>query len=433
MTLAEKALCKSLYRWRILFDESKMKYTDISDWNFWYCKKHDLLDFLEISANALLWLKKKWTIPKYKWICYLQWWKKGYYNLFDEDTVAPINDKPVLNKKIEFLIANLCNNDQLAIEWVHKTILYKYQNLNEVIIPALLFHWIQWTGKWLFMELLKNIFGEVNTQVWITQANLDSQFMPYHWKKLIVEINEIYVKDDAQGKKVMSKLKALINEATVMVEKKGVDSIPMNSIAWFIMSSNEPIPLHLDGWGNSNRRFTVIETGRYIPKPEWQKIINSFTKENISSFIARLQDTYWIIKDDDILALDNESKRLLTEANETEGNQFFQWFEDKYPHINKISNDERNILLWKYRDEIWVSNANATSNYEINKFNAWLWFKYKKVNKVLKHKKERWYEIMKEVEWPWFWEDDKFTSQFWLAQNSKDHSINCKLPDNLNK
>ena len=416
MTIVEKSL-KGLYKWRILFDESKMKYTDISDWNFWYCKKQDLLDFLEIKQNDLLDLKKKWSIPKYKWICYLDWWREWFYNLFDKKTLSIPNDNPHINNKIEFLIKNLCNWDKEAIEWVEKAILFKYQNLNEVIIPALLFHWIQWTWKWLFLELLKRIFWEENTQEWLTQKDLDSQFFPYHWKKLIVEINEIFVKDDQQWKKVMSKLKAIINAPKIMVEKKWVDSIAMDSIAWFILASNEPIPLHLDWWDNSNRRFTVIETGSFIPKKEWSEIKKSFTKENISSFISYLIKKYWQI--DEIIALDNESKKQLKDAIETESNLFFQWFEEKYPDMKYITNYERSHLFWKYRDELWISNNNTNTNYEIKKFNEWLSFRYKKINKNFKwNQKERGYEITKEVQDKWYWTNEEWNAQFWLKECS---------------
>lgn len=413
MTIAENALNKSLYIWRILFDESKMKYTDVSEGNFWYCKKSDLLDFLEIKANDLLDMKKNWKIPKYKWICYRSWWQKWYYNLFREETVITKGDKPFITNEIKFLISNICNNDPEAIDWVYKAILYKYQNLNAVIIPAVVFHWIQWTGKWLFIEFLSRIFWKDNTQLWITQEMLDSRFIPYQWKKLIVEMNEIYVEDNKTGKKVMNKLKALINEKTVMVEKKWVDSMVIDSIAWFIMSSNEKIPIRLDGgWENGDRRFTIIETGRYIPLEEWTDIVNSFTDENISWFITWLEEKYWKIDKKDIKALDNESKRNLTEAMQTVGTWFFKWFEEKYPHIKYLTNSERDILLWKYRDDIW--DRWDDRSYSITFFNRWLWFRYKKVNKRLKWDdvKIRWYEIQKEVEGKWYWEHSEFDKKF---------------------
>jgi phage/plasmid-associated DNA primase len=58
----------------------------------------------------------------------------------------------------------------------------------------------------------------------------------------------------------MNKLKALIMEDKIMIEKKGQDAITVENIAWFIMSSNENKPVHLDNKDSGNRRFSIIKT-----------------------------------------------------------------------------------------------------------------------------------------------------------------------------
>lgn len=405
-----------LYKWRIFYDETKMKYCDVSDSNFWYCNKQDLADFLEIKPNDLNNLKQNWRIPKYKWLVYKDGWQEWYYNLFKKDTVIKIWKKSDCVKEIKYLISNLCNNDKQAIEWIEKAILFKYENLNEVIIPAVVFCGEQWTWKWLFLEFLTKIFWKENTQRGITQESLNSRFIPYHGKKLIVEMNELYVESTTHGKKIMNKLKALINESKIQVEKKGMDHITVDSIAWFIMSSNEKIPIKLDGWNTNDRRFTIIETGEYIPPQKGAEIYNSFTEENVGNYLKYLQNKYWekTLTTNDVIALDNESKRKLTEATQSVWDSFFKWLEKEFPYIKYITNHQRDILLWKYRDLI-DDNDDYDNRYSIRFFNWWLGFRYEVINLKFRdwiEKRERGYMIKKEVESKWYWTDEEFEELF---------------------
>jgi hypothetical protein len=50
-------------------------------------------------------------------------------------------------------------------------------------------------------------------------------------------------------------------------------------------------------------------------------------------------------------ALDNKDKRELEDNCESESNQFFEWFEQKYPYIVKISNIQFDILRDLYCNE----------------------------------------------------------------------------------
>jgi len=406
----------NLYKWRIFYDETKMKYCDVSDSNFWYCKKQDLLDFLEINPKDLNDLKRSWKIPKYKWLVYKDWWQQWYYNLFKKETVTDVWNKNSCIPEIKYLISNLCNKDKDSIEWVEKAILFKYENLNEVIIPALVFCGEQWTWKWLFLELLTRIFWKENTQRGITQESLNSRFVPYHGKKLIVEMNELYIENYNQWKKVMNKLKAMINESKIQVEKKGMDHIVVDSIAWFIMSSNEKVPIKLDWWSTNDRRFTIIETGEYIAPERGGEIYNSFTDENIWNFLKYLKNKYWenTLNTNDVIALNNESKRKLTEATQSAWDSFFKRIESEYPDINFITNNQRDDLLWKYRGLV-DDNEPFDNRYKIKFFNEWLSFRYEVANlrfRVAEEKRERWYLIKKEVEWKWYWTDEEFKILF---------------------
>lgn len=81
---------------------------------------------------------------------------------------------------------------------------------------------------------------------------------------------------------------------------------------------------------------------------------NTFTKEKIiREYVAWLYENYpEVVKMKSFEALDNEEKANLEESCEGVGNQFFEWFELKYPSIWRINLKQKQILLNIYRNEI---------------------------------------------------------------------------------
>jgi hypothetical protein len=89
-----------------------------------------------------------------------------------------------------------------------------------------------------------------------------------------------------------------------------------------------------------------------------------------------------------ILALDNEDKKELEKRSETTANLFFQWLEEEYKDINLITIQEREALVFMYRNEIGDID-DYDESYKAKYFNANLSVRYELVNKVIRDKKCR--------------------------------------------
>jgi len=397
----EKEKKQKLFKKRFFYDDTKLEYFDIK--NFSFQTSHNLSRHLYIKPKELEELRRNKKIPSYEWVCYFDWWKKWFYNLLDKSEMLQPSNNPDIHEDIWFLIWNICNNDQYNIEWLMKTILYKYTHLNDSIIPAVVFHWNWWTWKGLFTELLIMIFGEKNTLSNLTQEHLDSRFSTYSWQKLIVEYNEVWKCSISQAKKNLQKLKNLIFAKKIQIEKKQKDVVSVENIAWFLLSSNDNKPIHLDSTDSWNRRFSIIRTSKNkINKIDWWRIFDNIQKkENIENFLAYLFDLFPDIQQEKwIFPLENEDKKDLEFLSETVWNLFFKWIEKTYPNINKITNKEREFLLEIYRSEIWESEHND-DRYKIQYFNSWLSMKYKPTVIHINWQSIRWYLIDKKVKWIW--------------------------------
>ncbi len=393
---------QSLYRWRFFYNDTKKEYFDVKDLSF--TSGFSLARHLFLKTKELEDFRQENIIPTYEWICYYDGWKKWFFNLLDKSNTTYPSNTPEFNESIKKLIYNICNNNEENVEWILKAIIYKYTHINDVLVPAVIFHGVGWSWKWLFLKLLAQIFWHNNTLIGLTQDHIDGRFSAYQWQKLIVEFKELSVDWTAKGKKNMNKLKTFIMEEKIQIEKKWQDVISTENIAWFIMSSNEKKPVLLDSSDSWNRRFTVIKTWWSIWLDLWWEIAEVIKdKRNIENFVAYLFQKFPNIhKEKNILPLENDDKKELEGLSDTVWNLFFKWFEERYPHINKLTVDERDLYLTMYKNEIW-DNDPFDERYRPRFFNEWLSERYKYQQQLkINWKNSWWYRIKKDVEWPWY-------------------------------
>jgi len=328
-------------KYQLMYDKSKV--ADVHPWiSAW-----DLYDKMVLTHQ----------IPQYESLCYLEGWKDWHYNLLKPwSYMTTSNEDPFLHPDIERVLLNLCNDNEENLEWLHKSILYKITHINDVYLPAVIFFWPWGSWKWSFIKLLSYIFWKDNTLVWLWQDQLWSRFSAYNWKKLIVEYKEISSWNTRDDKKITDKLKGIIWEATILVEQKSKDPVEIENIARFHFSSNHALPLQMDSKHSWNRRFTVIKTWWKISSDEARDFHTAIDNRiNVSKYISRLYHTFpEVPKMKNFPALDNKDKRELEDNCESESNQFFEWFEQKYPYIVKISNIQFDILRDLYCNENWI-------------------------------------------------------------------------------
>lgn len=358
---------QELYYKRFFFDNKYLEIYDTQEKK--YIPKQKLLHFIQQNT----WVTEKDIIlPMYSWMCYWKWWKKGAYNLFKEETLLTPSETPELSPELEFLFNNLCNYDEKNINWLLSAIAYKYRNINSVRIPAVLFFWPGATWKGLFVKLLTHIFWDDNCLVWLNHYAMDGRFSPDTSCKLVVEYKEIVTTNTQDWKKMMNNLKSKFMEEKISLEKKWQDIQIVDNIAWNILSSNEQRALVLDSWESGNRRFSIIRTGQEkILLDDWQKIEKSI-RETSHHFLAYILDKYPPVHN--IEALENESKKDLEYLSQSYAERFFNWFELKYPDVNQITIQERNMLIQKYEKEIWDGYDQKDNSFFRN-FNNWLSFR----------------------------------------------------------
>lgn len=375
-------------------------------------KKDAVYDWMWIDHKELKELLNSWEIKKYYDICYWQWWKVDCYNILDEKLILKPSNNPIIHDDIRFLLENLCWNKKENFDWLNRAILYKFTHINDTLVPAVLFKWVWWSWKWTFIKLLTKIFDQENVMCWLWTQSLTSDFCPYTWHKIIVEVNELWWWNHKDAIRILDRLKSLIFEPRIMVNMKWIQPREVDNIAWFILSSNHQKPLQLDSWTSGNRRFTIINTWNWIPLEIWRKINDTINNiENVRDYLSWLFKTYNdVLYSNCINALENEDKELLTDQSESFVDKFFTWFNDNFPDINKITIRERNTLLWIFRNEVWEEDMIFDRKYSIEYFNNNLPHTVKNKKISIRWKTQHWYLVEKQINVGsnWYFQDEKY-------------------------
>lgn len=180
-----------------------------------------ILDYLELNnREELLLLRAAWTIKTYDGLVY---WKdkEWYLNILDKNSILQPNNKtPLLAPWIEKLFNSVCWWKQENIEWLEKAILYKYLNITDYNIPAVIFYWAGWTWKGTMMKLLSKIFWWENVVANLWQKDILWDFSWFNWNKLIVEFAEISSNNMNKDTQINNRLKWLIMAEKINVNKK---------------------------------------------------------------------------------------------------------------------------------------------------------------------------------------------------------------------
>lgn len=331
--------------------------------------------------------------PIYEWICYREGGKEGYYNLFDSGSLLQRSNNPVIAPDLDFLINNLCNYNKENIDWLLSAIAHKYENINSVRIPAVLFFWPWATGKWLFVKLLAKIFWKENCLEGMNQNAIEWRFSPDTSCKLIVEYKELVTSSTSEWKKTMNKLKSMFMEETISLEKKWQDIQTIENIAWNILSSNDQRAIVLDSSFSGNRRFAIIKTSNNKIDLEKGRIIEDAINNHSQDFLAYILDNYGWKKF--IEALSNKEKSDLEYLSESYSTRFFNWLQDRYPDINRLTNYERNILIVEYDTENGDWNDFRDTVFYRN-FNNWLPLNVEVASFIINKKTHRWYVLKKQ-------------------------------------
>jgi len=308
---------------------------------YWVDKKKlfrpkDVSNNLMCNENDLKQLRRYWYINTYDDLCYCSEWIDKHYNLLDVKTILHQWSEAVVDDDIKILVDNACWNKQENIDYLHKCILYKYHNLDDFTIPAIVFYWAGWSWKWTLISLLSTIFWEDNILWNLWQRDISWWFDTYKWQKLIVSFDEIASNNTRDDIRILNRLKNLIWAEKITINEKWEKQYQINNIAWFFISSNSNQPIQLDDKDKWNRRFTIIRS--YKKLENWENINKTVrNKKKVANYLTWLYETYpEVLNYKKIDALDNSDKRELEGRSQNEANNFWDWFEELYPDIKKI-------------------------------------------------------------------------------------------------
>jgi len=334
----------------------------------------DVCSNLMISQAKLKEYRQSWKIKDYDGICYYKWWKKYCYNLLKEEDILKPSDNPILDWYIEELIVSIWGWKKDNIEYLYKVILYKYLNLNDYSISAIVFYGSWWTWKSSFITLLSTIFWNKNVMWNLWQRDITGSFDTYKWQKLIVEFAEITTNNKHSDIMILNKLKNIIWAEKITINEKWIQPYQIENIAWFFISSNSNKPLQLDDKDKWNRRFTIMNSINKLKN--WKEVNNSIRdKEKVSNFLAWLMYKYSeVVEYKNLEALDNNDKKELEERSQNEANSFWDWLKVNYPDFkwkkrvieikDKINEYcfENDIDVYSFNKYFWTNSRYSKKN-----------------------------------------------------------------------
>jgi len=184
--------------------------------------------------------------------------------------------------KLLGLLEYLCSSesrDNKMYDWVLKWLAYPVQHPGAKIESALIFHGGQGTGKNLFFEAYKAIFGEYGSVV--DQGAMEDKFNDFLSKKLLLIADEVVARNELYHQK--NKLKMMITGDTHRINPKNVASHTERNHINVVFLSNEVQPMVLEG---DDRRHAVVKT----PFPKSKDYYREVYKEIQEGGVAALHD-----------------------------------------------------------------------------------------------------------------------------------------------
>lgn len=173
----------------------------------------------------------------------------GVYNFFSGLALAPEEgDCSVYLNHIE---VGICDGDKIAAKYFIEWLAHMVQKPDEKPSVAILMKSLQGTGKGLLTRPLLEIFGQHGTHV-NGHANLTQRFNSTVANKMLIFGDEVDLKD----KRVADKLKGLISESVIQLERKGIEPEAMPNYSRFIFASNH---VQVINAGLKERRYLVVE------------------------------------------------------------------------------------------------------------------------------------------------------------------------------
>ena len=145
----------------------------------------------------------------------------------------------------------ICGGDEQVYKYLMQWLAHMLQKPDEKPSVAVLMKSVEGTGKGTMVRPLEQILGQHFVQL-NGDEHLTGKFNSLVANRLLVFADEVRLTDPKKA----DKLKAMISEPTVNMERKGIDAEPIPNFARFIFASNHD---HVLIAGQRERRYLVVE------------------------------------------------------------------------------------------------------------------------------------------------------------------------------
>lgn len=195
-------------------------------------------------------------------------------NLYGGLEMVPIKGQcqPIIE-----LLYHLVDQDDDVRDWILDWIAYPLQNPGAKMPTSIIMHGDEGSGKNLFWEIVRDIYGEYGSVV--GQDQLESKFNDYLSKKLFIIGDEVLSRQEMRHLK--GKLKAMISGKTLQIETKMMPVRPEANHVNLVFLSNELQPNALDA---SDRRHLVVWTPVKKDRPYYQEVVDCADKGGREAF-----------------------------------------------------------------------------------------------------------------------------------------------------
>ncbi len=174
---------------------------------------------------------------------------KTHINLFDGWPMKP-DPKKSCALLLDHL-ATLCGDDPGLFDWVSRWLAYPLQHPGAKMRTALVVHGEEGTGKNIFFDVVREIYGICGRMV--TQLQLQTEYTDWLSRMMFCVADEVVTRQDMKHLKGL--LKNLITSPVVNISEKYMPLRVEDNHANFVFLSNDMMPLSLD---KGDRRYTVI-------------------------------------------------------------------------------------------------------------------------------------------------------------------------------
>lgn len=237
--------------------------------------------FEELSQFRNYFLHEKQIAKRSPGAAWLQWPGKAYkpggvgfyprpekcpsdvYNLFTGWGVMPHHGD--VSPYLEHLEKVICSGNQAAYEYLVGWLAHLVQKPDEKPSVAIVLKAIPGTGKGSMVKPLLQIMGQYGVQV-NGAGQIAGKFNATMANKLMVFADEVTVNNSREA----DRLKGIISEDTINLERKGIDPEPMPNFSRLIFASNSEQVLRASV---RERRYLVLE-----PAPEHAQEKNYFDR-----------------------------------------------------------------------------------------------------------------------------------------------------------